>query len=171
MHTGYVRFVAIASLVVLGLVPASAMAGQTPKRASLTGTISVLKLKKITVHGNHNLTCRIVTVSPRARGFVLGSRAKITCVRGVLSAITRPVPASSPPVVDTGTISSSGKVNADSVSGVATISALGSGSITFGAGIKCSVGSGSPSLTGFRVGSHVNYECSGGSLRSISDAS
>jgi hypothetical protein len=179
-----VRFAAIASVLALGLTAVGVATATTPpKRASLTGKISVLKVKTITVHGARNLTCRITTASPKPalRGFALGARARITCTRGVLSAIVRPKPAAAAPVSPTGTQTNpkepepepvtnpptGGVKIAPNVTGTARITMLGGGSIEFGSSITCQLGSGSPSVAAYRVGSLVSYTCSGGSLVSI----
>jgi hypothetical protein len=180
-----VRFAAIASVVLLGLATAGVASAKTPpKRATLTGKISVLKVKTITVHGTRNLTCRITTASPKVvlRGFTLGTTAKITCTKGVLSAISRPRPTSATPISPTDTQSNpktepepgasttpptGGVKIAPNVTGTARITMLGGGSIEFGSSITCQLTSSSPSVAGYRVGSLVSYTCSGGSLVSI----
>jgi hypothetical protein len=182
-----VRFAAIALVLTLVLGTAGiATATTPPKRTTLTGKISVLKVKTITVHGTRNLTCRITTASPKValRGFTLGATAKITCTKGVLSAITRPRPATATPISPTDTQSNpktepapdpgplttpptGGVKIAPNVTGTARITLLGSGLIEFGSSITCQLTSGSPSVAGYRVGSLVSYSCSGGSLVSI----
>jgi hypothetical protein len=186
-----VRFAAIASVLSIALATAGVTAAaQTPKRVSLTGTISVLKVKKITVHGTRNLTCRIGATSPRVglRGFTLGTKARITCVKGVLAAIVKPVKASPPPLhsatpatpsdsatkpkpdpVPDPAPGTGGVKIAPNVSGTATITALGGGQIEFGNAISCQLTSSSPSVAAYRVGYRVTYSCEGGSLRSISE--
>jgi hypothetical protein len=63
-----VRFAAIAAVLVLGLAAAGVTSSKTsPKRVTATGKISVLKVKRITVHGKHKLTCR----NARGHGFFL----------------------------------------------------------------------------------------------------
>jgi hypothetical protein len=180
-----VRFVAIASVVILGLATAPGVgAAKTPKRTSLTGKISVLKVKTITVHGKRTLTCRITAASPKAslRGFALGTTARITCANGVLLAITRPssatglapsdsASASKPdpePEPDPSTTPGTGGVKiAPTVVGNARITALGGGQIEFGSSITCQLTSSSPSVSAYRVGSYVSYTCTAGSLTAI----
>jgi hypothetical protein len=174
-----VRFAAIASAVALGLVVAGVASGQTPKRASLTGKISVLKTKQITVHGKTKLTCRVTTTSPKLRGFALGTSAKITCVKGVLATIRKLAPPVQPGITHDSTITTSpDKGNAGattvkpavSVVGSSTITALGGGSITFGGALTCAVAASSPSVAAFRVGDAVDYQCASGVLTKISAA-
>jgi hypothetical protein len=186
-----VRIAAIAALVVALAAVSTAPAAQAPKRTSLTGTIKVLKLKKITVHGKRDLTCRITALSPRValRGFTLGKKAKITCVKGVLSAIARPAKASGSPPMTAEPVSPSdtqtapkldpapdpfapgpgtgGVKVAPNVTGNSTITALGGGMIEFGNAISCQLTSSSPSVAAYRVGSRVAYTCTGGALTSI----
>jgi hypothetical protein len=182
-----VRFAAIATVVLLGLATAGVSPAKTPpKRVTATGKISVLKLKRITVHGTRNLTCRITTASPKVvlRGFTLGTTAKITCTKGVLSAISRPRPTSATPISPTDTQSNpktapqpepapstnpptGGVKIAPNVTGNARITLLTGTSIEFGSSITCQLTSSSPSVAGYRVGSLVSYTCSGGSLVSI----
>ena len=173
------RFAAIAAVTILALAAASSAA--TPKRATVTGTIKVLELRTISVHGTRNLTCRVTADSPkpRLRGFTLGAKARVTCVSGVLSAIARPW-ASTGGVTPSGNAmttkpepapdpeSGTGGVKlAPSVNGTSTITSLGGGEIVFGGSISCVVNASSPSLAGYRVGSRVSYGCTRGYLTSI----
>jgi hypothetical protein len=183
-----VRVAAIAAVLVLGLATGAAVtAAQSPKRTTMTGKIKVLKVQTITVHGTRNLTCRIGTASPKPglRGFTLGTRARITCARGVLLKIVRPVPGSVEPagtVTNPKTATSptepapeptvttpptGGVKTAPSVAGTATITLLANGTIEFGNAISCQLGGNSPSVAGYRVGSRVSYTCTGGELTSI----
>jgi hypothetical protein len=182
-----VRFAAIASIVLFGLVMAGVTSAKTsPKRVTATGKISVLKVKTITVHGTRKLTCRITSGSPKValRGFTLGTTAKITCTKGVLSSIARPKPVTATSISPTGTQSNpktdpqpdpgplttpptDGVKIAPNVTGNARITLLSSSAIEFGSSITCLLTSGSPSVAGYRVGSLVSYSCSGGSLVSI----
>jgi hypothetical protein len=183
-----VRFAAIVSVVILGLATAGAGAARTPKPTSLTGKISVLKLKTITVHGTRNLTCRITSSSPkvRLRGFALGSKARITCKRGVLLAIAHPTkpnamtrapeptatpvtPSDSTSVNKPDTTPGASTVNpALSIVGKGNISAVGATSITIGTSVTCGLNASSPSVSAFRVGDRVDYQCVSGSLTKIS---
>ena len=173
--------------MILGLAAAGITSAKTPpKRTSATGKISVLKVKTISVHGTRNLTCRVTAASPRVvlRGFTLGTTAKITCTKGVLSAISRPKPTTATSISPTDTQSNpktdpqpdpdplttpptGGVKVAPNVTGTARITLLTSSSIEFGASISCQLTSSSPSVAGYRVGSLVAYSCSGGSLVSI----
>ena len=164
-----------------------------PKRASIAGTISVLKLKTITVHGKGKLECRLATTSPRLRGFALGTNAKITCVRGVLATIKKLAVTTTPagtlqpggsgvkqedtitvtPDKGGGTVGPFGQARAKtglSVVGTSTITALGGGSITFAGSLTCTVNASSPSVAGFHVGERVDYQCANGVLTKISAA-
>ena len=149
------RIAAIASIVMLGLASAglavaASNGSQTPKRVALTGKISVLKLKTITrARERAHLTCRITTTSPKVqpRGFALGSKVKITCVKGILSTIKRTplvtagarrLPRREPTADPARRPPGTGGVKiAPTVNGPGTISALGSGAIEFGGAITC----------------------------------
>ena len=188
------RFAAIASILALGLAAAGVASADAPKRASITGKISVLKLTTITVHGKGKLTCRVTATSPRLRGFALGTNAKITCVRGVLATIKK-LTVSTPagtlhpggsgvtqdntvtvtPDKGDATVSPSGQSPGQgqtglSVVGSSTITALGGGSITFAGALTCTVNASSPSTAAFKVGERVDYQCANGVLTKISAA-
>ena len=178
------RLAAIASVVILGLAAAGTASARAPQRTTLTGTISVLKVRTITVHGSHNLTCRITPASPRLRGFALGATAKITCVKGVLAAITKPLSMTVTPVTPSGSSTATTKQEpmpndspspgtagtkvAPSVDGSGTITLLTAGSVEFGNDISCLLNSASPSVARFKVGSNVSYTCTAGVLTAIS---
>jgi hypothetical protein len=173
------RIVTIAVVVILGLAMLGGAAAVTPKRATITGKITVLKLKTITVHGSRTLTCRITTSSPKRLGFALGTMAKVTCTRGVLTAIRRPLVVTPVTPTNTGTTTTTttttptetgtgGVKVAPTVNGTGAIRALGGGQIEFGSSITCQLGSGSPSVAGYRVGSNVRYTCTAGTLTAIS---
>jgi hypothetical protein len=170
-----VRLVTIAAALALSLsLSLAAGAGaEPPARASLTGKIAVLKPTAITLHGSRSLTCRITTSSPRVRllGFSLGSKATVICLKGVLSKIVRPVtPAlsegSSADATEPETGTGGVKI-APTVNGTAAITALGGGAIEFGGAITCQLGSRSPSVGAYRVGSRVSYTCAAGTLTAI----
>jgi hypothetical protein len=188
-----VRIAAIAAVVILGLVATGVAAAKTPKQTSLTGKISVLQPKTITVHGTRNLTCRITTASPkvRLRGFTLGSKARITCGQGVLLAIAKPkrapvltpaapvTPATVTPVTPsdsttvpkpaptpgTGTVTPNPSL---SIVGKGNISAISATSITIGTSVTCGFNPSSPSVSAFKAGDRVDYQCSAGILTKIS---
>jgi hypothetical protein len=171
-----VRIVAIAALT-LALSASAAATAAAPKRTSVTGTIEALERRAITVDGARTVTCRLTAASPkpRLRGFAVGARARITCVRGVLSAIVRPSAVS-------GGVKPSGNAMttkpepapapkpAESVAGTSTITALGGGEIVFGGAIACRLAAASPSVGAYRVGSRVSYTCTAGALTRIGPA-
>jgi hypothetical protein len=74
------------ALVTAGLLAGTATAA-TPTKVSATGKIIALSPVSITIDSQYDLRCRVVTVTPRALGFRIGSRATVTCVKGVLKAI------------------------------------------------------------------------------------
>jgi hypothetical protein len=185
-----VRFVAIAAVVILAVATAGVASAKAPKQTSLTGKISVLKLKTITVDGTRDLTCRITNSSPnvRLRGFVLGSKARITCRQGVLLSIARPTqpnamtrkpeptptgvtPSDSTSVGKPGTTPGTSTVNPVlSIVGRGSISVLGGAMITIGTSVTCWFDASSPDVSAFEVGDRVDYQCSGGILRKINPA-
>ena len=165
---------------------ATATSSSTVKSSTITGKITLLKVKTIRVHGLGSLTCRITTASPKAtlRGFTLGMKAKITCKQGVLSTISKattlkpsPVAITPSPTVTvpkdptpepTVTTPATGGVKvAPNVTGTGKITAIGGGQIEFGSDISCLVTSSSPSISAYRVGALVSYTCSGGTLTAI----
>jgi hypothetical protein len=175
-----VRFVAIAVASLALAVPAAGSAA-TPTATTVTGTIEVLKPRTISVHGVRHLTCRVVAGSPRPRlrGFAPGAKARITCVKGVLSAIARPwsttggvrpsgnaMTTKPEPTPDPEPGGSGVKVAPD-VNGTSTITAIAGGTIVFGGSISCLVNASSPSLARYGVGSRVSYSCAGGYLTAI----
>jgi hypothetical protein len=165
-----VRIAAIASIVILGLATAGIASAKTPQRTTLTGKISVLEVKTITVHGSRNLTCRITPASPRLRGFRLGARARITCVEGVLASIAKPltVTVMPEPMPNDSPGSGTGATKvAPTVNGSGTITLLTATSVEFNTDISCLLNASSPSVARFRVGSNVSYTCTGGTLTSI----
>jgi hypothetical protein len=185
-----VRIAAIASVFILGLATAGASPAKKPKQTSLTGKISVLKLGTITVDGSRHLTCRITPASPnvRLRGFVLGSKARITCKRGVLLAIAHPSqpnamtrkPEPTPSVTPVTPSDSTSVAKPDPSAGTAApnpalsivgrgnISVLGGAMITIGTSVSCWFDASSPDVSRFKVGDRVDYQCSAGILKKIS---
>jgi hypothetical protein len=189
-----VRCAAIASVAILALATTGVSIAKTPKQASLSGKISVLKLKTITVDGARTLTCRITSASPdvRLRGFVLGSTARITCKQGVLRTIAHPAqPAamttkpelkpSPTPVTPSGSVSVNkpGQTPGTgtgapapnpvlSIVGHGNISVLGGAVITIGTSVSCRFDASSPDVSAFKVGDRVDYQCSAGILKKIS---
>jgi hypothetical protein len=182
-----VRLAAIAAAVLtVAVLVGPATAGKSPQRSTITGKITVLKVKTIRVHGIGNLTCQITTASPKAtlRGFALGMKARITCTKGVLSTITKTaLKPSAVTIIPAGTVAApkaepmpdpavttpptGGVKIAPTVNGNGKITAVGGGQIEFGGDITCQLGSSSPSVSAYRVGNLVSYTCSGGSLVSI----
>jgi hypothetical protein len=149
---------------VTALVPAAATAAP-PKQVSATGTIRALQLRTITVKGTRTLTCAIGARSTLARGYGVGSRVRITCVNGVLSAI------------DTITIARPKSAAGASTGATAAvpayvvlsgpITALGSGSITVGGKITCAIGPSSPPVASFKVGEPITGRCEAGTLTAL----
>jgi hypothetical protein len=178
---------ALLTVVLVALLVGTASGG-SPKRTGAEGTIAVLAPKRIVVDGNRDLSCRIGTsLSKLMRVFAVGDHAKITCRDGLLSTVLRLVPggsttqssqsstsssvSSSTSVSTSVTSTSSGesKVTTSVSAAVGPISAITVGSITVGP-ITCSIGSGSPSTTGFKPGDRVTLRCANEKLTGLSPA-
>ena len=175
-----VRRVAIA-IVVLALPPA-AMA-VTPPNVTVSGKISTLTARSITIKGAQKVTCRVARIVPSTLGLHVGLKAKATCTRGILVHISATPFAqpSSTPAATAGTPSSSSTPQASaapaatypasvgsatvnqgkvSLRGKGTLTAVGAGSISFGS-IVCSLRSDSPDLGEIKIGEAVSFHCEG----------
>jgi hypothetical protein len=165
---------AVAALVLTGLAAPTALA--TPPKWTAKGAVTTLRLHSITVHGT---TCRLTTASPprsTMRLYYVGAAAKIACAHGILRAIeTVPLPpvivtAPLPGASATRTTTTNGPLSFETVGGNFAITALGT-SITVGGGslmVTCTVGDGSPDVSGFQVGDRLSrMECRNSVLTSI----
>jgi hypothetical protein len=132
--------------VLLVLVPKSGDDSSSPVDAE--DEISALTPTAITVGP---LTCTVTSTSPSLTGFTIGERVGIQCAGGVLTGIkalsspTMPLTAQGP------------------------ITALSLTSITVGP-LTCTVGSASPSLTGYALGEQATIGCLDGVLGKIAVA-
>jgi hypothetical protein len=159
------RRVALATAL-LAAFAAPAVAGAP--RWTAKGAITKLGAHAITVNGK---ACRITPVSPKLglHVYVVGSKVKIVCAGGVLLAIDLLHPSAS-----TGSSSSSSSTSTASsltVAGDLAVTALGGGSISVEANsstFTCTIGSGSPDVSGFHVGAHLSkLTCADGVLTSL----
>ena len=110
------------------------------------GVITSLSGTSITLHdGDRDLTCAIDSTSPSTATLAVGSHVNVACAGGTLVSWA-PVTANAPGRAYLGTLATIGtdSVSVDYAGGVAT----------------CTVGAGSPSLTGFSEGDQVLMGCS-----------
>jgi hypothetical protein len=173
--------IALTALVLAGLAAPPGLAASAPKWTA-KGAITKLNKRAITVGGK---SCRITSDSPKPalHVYFVGSTVKIACADGVLLTINLlhplPLPTNGTPgtpgqsVTTSSSSSSSTSVSSSSssststsssnsalaIAGDFTVTALGDGKISVASGkysFTCSVGSGSPDVSGFKVGSHVS---------------
>src|SRR5438105_6909951 len=122
-----------------------------PAPATAFGAIAALTATSITVGP---LTCSVGPSSPSLAGYQVGDRVGIGCLDGMLAKVGRP-PEQQPQQPQQQFKTEQGAV-----------SALGGTSITVGS-LTCSLGAGSPSLTGVQVGDHVGIGCADGVVTKI----
>src|SRR5438105_4445260 len=122
-----------------------------PVFTSASGTLSALGSSSITVGA---LTCPLGSSSPDLSGYHVGDPVGIGCLDGMLAKVGRP-PEQQPQQPQQQFKTEQGAV-----------SALGATSITVGS-LTCSLGAGSPSLTGVQVGDHVGIGCADGVVAKI----
>jgi hypothetical protein len=108
------------------------------------GAITALTDVSISLHdGDRDLTCSIDSSSPSTADYKVGQHARVACVGGKLVAIA-------PVTSDVARYF------------VGTVSALGDKSVTVQTAtgpVTCTLGDGSPSTTGFKVGDRVGMGC------------
>jgi hypothetical protein len=184
--------IALIALVLAGLAAPTGLAGSAPKWTA-KGAITKLNKRAITVDGK---SCRITSDSPKPaiHVYFVGSTVKIACADGVLLTINLlhplPLPQNGTPgtpgqSVTTSSSSSSTSVSSSSSSSTSTsssssalalagdftVTAVGDGKISVASGkyaFTCTLGSGSPDVSGFKVGSHVSkMTCKGDVLDTI----
>ena len=169
---------ALTAVVLAGLVVSAEAAAVTP-RWTAKGAVTRLNARSITVNGK---SCRITPASPgRAtlRIFFVGTRVKIECADGVLLDIdvlhqlppinVAPIPTTPPStssnvtllITQTQSSVNGATVSSTTVAGNFSITALGNGSISVKSAsgkfsFTCTVGTGSPDVSGFHVGGHVS---------------
>jgi hypothetical protein len=174
--------IALTALVLAGLTAPPGLAASTP-RWTAKGAITKLNRHAIAVDGK---SCRITSDSPRPalHVYFVGSTVKIVCADGVLLTIdllhplklpTTGSPGTSGQSVTSSSSSSSTTSSSSSTSSSSTstsssnsalalagdfsVTALGNGKITVASGkftFTCTIGTGSPDVSAFHVGSHVS---------------
>jgi hypothetical protein len=163
-----VRRIALTALVVAALT-APAVAATAP-RWTAKGAITKLRAHSITVNGK---ACRITTASPKLglHVYFVGSTVKVVCADGVLLEIDLLHPAGASGSSSQSSSSSSSSTSSLAIAGDFSITALGNGSISVKGGsssFTCTIGSGSPDVSGFHVGGHVSkLTCANGVLTSL----
>ena len=155
--------IALVAVVLAGLTAPAGLAVHHP-RWTAKGKLARLSSHAITVDGK---SCRITSTSarPAIKIFLVGSTVKIVCADGVLLTIDllRPPAGQTAPSSSSSVTSSSSSSNSSSsalaIAGDFSITALGSGSISVKGGsssFTCTIGTGSPDVSGYRVGGHVS---------------
>jgi hypothetical protein len=193
-----VRRIALTALVLAGLTASPGLAGHSFKWTA-KGAITNVNKHKITVDGRSCLITSD-SPKPSLRVYVVGSTVKIVCADGELINIDLLHPLTLPSVGSNGTsgqsvsvssssssstsgsstsssstssTSSSASNSALAIAGDFSVTAIGNGSITVGSGhfsFTCSVSSGSPDVSAFKVGSHVSkMTCKDDVLATIAD--
>jgi hypothetical protein len=174
--------IALIALVLAGLAAPPGLAGHTPRWIA-KGAITKLNKQAISVGGR---SCRITSDSPKPslHVYFVGSTVKIVCADGELITINLLHPLTIPSVGAPGasgqsvtssssssssstgsssssTTSTSASNSALAIAGDFSVTAIGNGSITVGSGsgrfsFTCTVGTGSPDVSAFHVGSRVS---------------
>jgi hypothetical protein len=147
-------------VVLAGLTAPAGLAVHHP-RWTAKGKLARLSSHAITVDGK---SCRITSTSarPAIKIFLVGSTVKIVCADGVLLTIDLlrpPAGPSSSSSVTSSSSSSNSSSSALAIAGDFSITALASGSISVKGGsssFTCTIGTGSPDVSGYRVGGHVS---------------
>src|SRR6476661_5867483 len=161
---------ALLALATLGLASADAFTTIHQADAFATGVIVKITATSVSVRRNrhHRLTCSLGSSSPSLQLFAFGDRVKIACASGVLVGIAdlpshrKHGPNSEPqssPTTTTTTTSDDGNLTY----AVGPITARSDSAISVQT-MTCSVGPGSPSTSGFTVGSLVRMYCKNGVL-------
>jgi hypothetical protein len=125
------------------------------------GTVSAVNSTSITVHtARGDGTCTVGDGSPSVAGVKVGDRVLAGCKAGTNRLVLLKKLASATPGADTPTAKT----------GAGTVTAVSAASITVhtdGGDLTCSVGDGSPSVTGVKIGDKVKVGCVGGILRAL----
>ena len=150
-----------------------------PQTAYAIGLITAIG-PSISVRGDGpTLTCQVATTSPSVAEFAVGNRVKIYCSNGVLIGIFRNEPTTTtattttvetPTTTTTTTSGGSSEPGGNFVGAFGTISALSATSITVHGSerdLTCTVGTESPSTTGFTVGASAKVYCQHGQLAGL----
>jgi hypothetical protein len=136
--------------------------GETPNGQSGAGTISALSASSVTFHNDEHgdATCSVGASSPALTGYSVGDRVKFGCLSGALVAIAKD---------GSGTVEGPHK----SLGAAGAVSAVSPTSLTVhtdGGEVTCSIGDGSPSVSGLHTGDTVKVGCLDGVLKVIMTA-
>jgi len=147
-----------------------------PQTSYAIGLITAIG-SSISVRGDGpTLTCQVATTSPSVASFAAGNRVKIYCSNGLLIGIfhnelpTTTTTTAPTTTVATTTSGTSGEPGGSFVGAFGTISALSATSLTVHGperDLTCTVGTGSPSTTGFTVGATAKVYCQNGQLAGL----
>ena len=146
-----------------------------PVTTAITGTVGTLGSTSITVNGGDDghasLTCAITGDSPSTSGFPVGARVRMYCKNGVLFFLSRvdgPTTTTAAGTTTTTTTTTtavrpvyagiSGTIATLSGTSIAVNRTSGDGPLS----LACTIGPGSPSTSGFAVGSSVRMYCKDG---------
>jgi hypothetical protein len=175
--------IALTALVLVGLTAPPGLAGHTP-RWTAKGSITKLNRHAIMVDGK-SCRITSDSPKPALHVYFVGSTVKIVCADGVLLTIdllhrlTLPSPgspgtsgqsvtsssstssstSSSSSSSSSSTSTTSSSNSALAIAGDFSVTAIGNGKITVASGkytFTCSIGTGSPDVSAFHVGSHVS---------------
>ena len=150
-------------VALLGLCSAGALASIQQADSSAIARITSLTPTSITVgkRRHAHLTCKLTGFSPSTSSFGIGDRVKIACSNRVLVAVAD-MPGSSNSKKTDDELATSG------ISG--KVSGIGPTSISVHDGdrtVTCTLGPGSPSITGYSIGDHVRIGCVNGVLDTV----
>jgi hypothetical protein len=137
--------------------------------AAISGTISALG-SSITVQGDGAaLTCTLGTGTPSTAGFAVGNAVRMYCLNGALYLLRHNDPTTTTTTTTASTTTTTPVVTSY---GTGTITALSADQITVtgDAALSCSIGAGSPSVTGYHVGESVKLYCRSGALYALTAA-
>jgi len=150
-------------------------ASTTTENSGISGTISALSSGSITVtssggsdDGPQTLSCTISSSSPGTAGFATGNPVRMYCLNGALYQVKHN---DTPPPTTTTTTTTTTAQNWTAITG--TITALSGASISVQGGdagnasLTCTIGSSSPSTSGFSTGNLVRMYCLNGALYSL----
>jgi hypothetical protein len=141
-----------------GVLVAIALVATGDAGRAYEGTVSAVSAASITVHTAHgDGTCTVGDGSPSTAGVQVGDRVLAGCKAGTNQLVLLkklPAPPEAP----------------KAQSGAGSVAAVSSASLTVhtdGGEVTCSVGDGSPSVAGVKIGDTVKFGCIGGVLKAL----
>ena len=140
------------------LAPVTVPTGGKPQGQTGAATISALSATTVTFHSEErDVTCTLNDGSPHLGDYHVGDSVKFGCLNGALVAIVK---------ADGGAVSGAHKT-LGAAGTVSAVSAISLSVHTDGGDVTCSVGDGSPSVAGVRVGDKVKIGCLDGVLKVV----